>query len=203
MNRFIVFEGVDGSGKSTQIKLLEEKLEQCSISYSTFREPGGNLLSEKIREILLDKDISICDESELMLFLAARGQNTEEGILKELSKGKFVICDRYSDSTMAYQGFGKELDKDFINSCNKFVTKGITPSITVILDISRNLSKNRDNSENDRMENNSNTFFMKVEEGYRKIAKAYPSRYLLIDGTLSIEQIHELIWSKFKKEFGL
>ena len=102
------------------------------------------MLSEKIREILLDKDISICDESELMLFLAARGQNTEQGILKELSKGKFVICDRYSDSTMAYQGFGKELDKDFINSCNKFVTKGLTPSITVILDISRNISKNRD-----------------------------------------------------------
>ena len=203
MNRFIVFEGVDGSGKSTQIKLLEEKLEYHSISFSTFREPGGNLLSEKIREILLDKDISMCDESELMLFLAARGQNTEEGILKELSKGKFVICDRYSDSSMAYQGFGKELDKNFISSCNKFVTKGITPSITVILDISRNVSKNRDDSENDRMENNSNTFFMKVEEGYRKIANAHPSRYLLIDGSLGIKEIHDLIWSKFKKEFGL
>ena len=203
MNRFIVFEGVDGSGKSTQIKLLEQKLEKHSISFSTFREPGGNMLSEKIREILLDKDISICDESELMLFLAARGQNTEQGILKELSQGKFVICDRYSDSTMAYQGFGKDLDKDFINSCNKFVTKGITPSITVILDISRNISKNRDDSEDDRMENNSDTFFMKVEEGYRKIAKAYPSRYLLIDGSLSIKQIHDLIWSKLKKEFGL
>ena len=203
MNRFIVFEGVDGSGKSTQIKLLEEKFEQYSISFSTFREPGGNLLSEKIREILLDKDISICDESELMLFLAARGQNTEEGILKQLSKGKFVICDRYSDSSMAYQGFGKELDKDFINSCNKFVTKGMTPSITVILDISRDVSKDRDDSENDRMENNSNTFFIKVEEGYRKIAKAYPGRYLLIDGSLGISQIHELIWSKIKKEFGL
>ena len=203
MNRFIVFEGVDGSGKSTQIKLLEQKLEKHSISFSTFREPGGNMLSEKIREILLDKDISICDESELMLFLAARGQNTEQGILKELSQGKFVICDRYSDSTMAYQGFGKDLDKDFINSCNKFVTKGITPSITVILDISRNISKNRDDSEDDRMENNSDTFFMKVEEGYRKIAQAYPSRYLLIDGSLSIKQIHELIWSKLKKEFGL
>ena len=203
MNRFIVFEGVDGSGKSTQIKLLEEKLEYHSISFSTFREPGGNLLSEKIREILLDKDISMCDESELMLFLAARGQNTEEGILKELSKGKFVICDRYSDSTMAYQGFGKELDKNFINSCNKFVTKGITPSITVVLDISRSVSKNRDDSENDRMEKNSNTFFMKVEEGYRIIANAHPSRYLLIDGSLGIKQIHELIWTKFKKEFGV
>ncbi len=203
MNRFIVFEGVDGSGKSTQIKLLEEKLQQYSIPFSTFREPGGNLLSEKIREILLDKDISICDQSELMLFLAARGQVAEEGISKELSKGKFVICDRFSDSSMAYQGFGKELDKDFINSCNKFVTKGITPSITVILDISRNVSKNRDDKENDRMENNSSTFFMKVEKGYRKIAKAYPQRYLLIDGSLSIKKIHELIWSKFKEEFGL
>ena len=123
MNRFIVFEGVDGSGKSTQIKLLEQKLEQHSISFSTFREPGGNLLSEKIREILLDKDISICDESELMLFLASRGQNTEEGILKELSKGKFVICDRYSDSTMAYQGFGKELDKEFIKSLSSSLSR--------------------------------------------------------------------------------
>ena len=194
---------MDGSGKSTQIKLLEQKLEQCSISYSTFRSQEEICCQKRLEKYYWIKIFQYAMNPSSCYFFFARGQNTEEGILKELSKGKFVICDRYSDSTMAYQGFGKELDKDFINSCNKFVTKGLTPSITVILDISWNISKNRDDSENDRMENNSNTFFMKVEEGYRKIAKAYPSRYLLIDGSLSIEQIHEVIWSKFKKEFNL
>ena len=203
MNKFIVFEGVDASGKSTQIKLLEDKFRENSISFSTFREPGGNPLSEKIREILLDKSIEISNESELMLFLASRAENTTNGILKELDNGKFVICDRYSDSTLAYQGFGKGLDKNFINLCNSYVTKGTIPGITIILDIERSNSKNRDNSEKDRMENNSDIFFKNVASGYRSISEKSPNRYFLIDGTLSIEEIHQLIWNKVKREFNL
>ena len=118
VNKFIVFEGVDSSGKSTQIKLLEEKLKDRGLLFATFREPGGNILSEKIRDILLDKTLEICSESELMLFLAARAQNTSQGIKQELNNNKFVICDRYADSSLVYQGFGKNLDKDFINSCD-------------------------------------------------------------------------------------
>ena len=203
MNKFIVFEGVDASGKSTQIKLLEDKFKENSISFSTFREPGGNPLSEKIREILLDKSIEISNESELMLFLASRAENTTNGILKELDNSKFVICDRYSDSTLAYQGFGKGLDKDFINLCNSYVTKGTIPGITIILDIERSNSKDRDNSEKDRMENNSDIFFKNVTSGYRSISEKSPDRYFLFDGTLSIEEIHQLIWNKVKREFNL
>ena len=203
MNRFIVFEGVDGSGKSTQIKLLENKFREKSISFSTFREPGGNPLSEKIREILLDKSIEISNESELMLFLASRAENTVNGIIRELNNDKFVICDRYSDSTLAYQGFGKGLDKDFINICNSYVTKETIPKITIILDIERSSSKDRDNSEKDRMENNPDVFFKNVTSGYRTISKKFPDRYFLIDGTLSINEIHQLIWNKVKTEFNL
>tara|TARA_X000001036_G_scaffold431906_1_gene466978 strand:- start:3017 stop:3628 length:612 start_codon:yes stop_codon:yes gene_type:complete len=203
VNKFIVFEGVDASGKSTQIKLLENKFVENDILFSTFREPGGNPLSEKIRDILLDKSIEISDESELMLFLASRAENTKSGILRELDKGKFVICDRYSDSTLAYQGFGKGIDKEFINSCNSYVTKRTVPAITIILDIERIESKDRDNTEKDRMEDNSDIFFKDVTSGYREISNNSPDRYFLIDGTLSIDEIHQQIWNKVKMEFKL
>ena len=203
MNKLIVFEGVDASGKSTQIKLLENKFNENNISFATFREPGGNPLSERIRDILLDKSIKITDESELMLFLASRAENTINGILRELNNDKFVICDRYSDSTLAYQGYGKGLNKEFINSCNSYVTKGTVPHITIFLDIERSSSVNRDDSEKDRMENNSGIFFKNVASGYRTICKKYPNRYFLIDGTLSIQKIHHLIWNKVKTEYSL
>ena len=203
MNKLIVFEGVDASGKSTQIKLLENKYTENDILFSTFREPGGNPLSEKIREILLDKSIEMSNESELMLFLASRAENTKSGILRELDKDKFVICDRYSDSTLAYQGFGKGIDKEFINLCNSYVTKGTVPAITIILDIERNKSKARDNTEKDRMEDNSDIFFKDVSAAYREISKKSPDRYFLIDGTLSIDEIHQKIWNKVKMEFNL
>ena len=203
MNKLIVFEGIDASGKSTQIKLLENKFDENKISFATFREPGGNPLSERIRDILLDKSIKITDESELMLFLASRAENTINGILRELNNDKFVICDRYSDSTLAYQGYGKGLNKEFINLCNSYVTKGTIPHITIVLDIERSSSVNRDDSEKDRMENNSDTFFENVTSGYRTISKNSPDRYFLIDGTLTIDKIHNLIWNKVKKEFNL
>jgi len=203
VNKLIVFEGVDASGKSTQIKLLENKFDENNISFATFREPGGNPLSERIRDILLDKSIKITDESELMLFLASRAENTINGILRELNNDKFVICDRYSDSTLAYQGYGKGLNKEFINLCNSYVTKGTIAHITIVLDIERSSSVNRDDSEKDRMENNSDTFFTNVASGYRTISKNSPDRYFLIDGTLTIDTIHNLIWNKVKKEFNL
>jgi len=203
VNKLIVFEGVDASGKSTQIKLLEEKLFNKSINFSTFREPGGNILSEKIRDLLLDKNIEICNEAELMLFLASRAQNTVHGVLKELKNDKIVICDRYADSTLAYQGFGKGIDKEFINSCNAYVTNGLVPAVTIILDIERSKSKYRDKSDGDRMEKNSNSFFLRVSNGYRYLCEKYPDRYFLIDGMQSIETVHSLIWNKIKREFEI
>ena len=203
VNKFITFEGIDSSGKSTQIKLLEKKIKNKGISFITLREPGGNILSEKIRDILLDKKIDICNESELMLFLAARAQNTSSGIRKELNNNKFVICDRYADSTLAYQGFGKGIDKDFINLCNLFVTQGVQPSLTIILDIEWDKSNKRSSREKDRMEDNPNIFFKKVSNGYRLLAEESPERYFLINGALTINKIHNLIWNKVKEKFDL
>ena len=199
----ITFEGMDGSGKTTQIHMLEHEFSKLGIEYKTFREPGGNILSEKIRDILLDKTLEICSESELMLFLAARAQNTSHGIKKELNNNKFVICDRYTDSSLVYQGFGKNLDKNFINLCNSFVTQGLKPSLTVILDLEWSKSNRRHNNQKDRMEENPDIFFNKISDGYRLLAEKSPERYFLIDGTLTINKIHILIWEKVKKEFNL
>ena len=135
MNKFIVFEGIDGSGKSTQIKLLEEKFISFNVKYKFFREPGGNLLSEKIRDILLDNRVQISNISETMLFLAARAQLVYEQIKPALNKNNFVISDRFTDSTFTYQGYGKKVNPEMIRTLNRFVTDNIEPHLTVLLDI--------------------------------------------------------------------
>ena len=203
MNKFIVFEGIDSSGKSTQIKLLEEKFKRNKIEFTTLREPGGNPVSEKIRDILLDKSLNISDSTETLLFLASRAQNTNDGIIKNLNNNKFVICDRYADSTMAYQGYGKNIDKDLINTCNNFATQNIKPTLTIILDVKLEVSKGRLGSEKDRMEDNSDSFFNNVINGYNQLSKNNPNRYFFINANESIEEIHEKIWSKIRLEFNL
>ena len=203
MNKFLVFEGIDSSGKSTQIKLLEEKLKDNNIEFIIFREPGGNNVSEKIREILLDKTFDICDETETLLFLSSRAQNTKFGIIPQLEKNKFVICDRYTDSTLAYQGYGKKINKDLINSFNIFATQKIEPKLTIILDIDLKISKIRNLNDKDRMEQNSDIFFHNVIVGYRRLASSNPSKYFLINADQSVEKIHKLIWDKILMEFDL
>jgi len=203
MNKFIVFEGIDGSGKTTQIKLLQEKFNSHNISYSFFREPGGDLLSEQIREILLDNKIHISDISETMLFLAARAQLTSKKIKPALDKNEFVICDRFSDSTFAYQGYGKEVDSDIIQILNKFVTNNLEASLTVLLDITYEDSLNRRGKTIDRMENNSKYFFNRVRSGYKELASQHSNRYLVLDAMLDVDTLHNLIWVRISKDFSL
>ena len=202
MNKFIVFEGIDSSGKSTQIKLLESKFKQNKIDFCTLREPGGNCVSEKIREILLDKDLTISNEAETLLFLASRAQNTKDAIVPELNNKKFVICDRYADSTMAYQGYGKNIDKNLIKTCNDFATGSLKPALTIVLDLELKVSKNRFDGIKDRMEQNSDLFFNNVIKGYRELSKDDPKRYFFVNANQSIEKIHELIWDKIVREFN-
>ncbi len=203
LNNLIIFEGIDCSGKSTQIRLLQEKLSEKNISNSVYREPGGNDLSEKIRNILLDKNMSISDEAETMLFLAARAQLTIENIFPDLDKNKLVICDRFSDSTLVYQGYGKKVDKDIIKQCNLFVTRKLNPSITIIMDINYENSLLRMGDNKDRMEDNSSIFFKNVINGYKELSMQNPDKYFVVDGTLPKDDIHKLIWDKISMEFKI
>ncbi len=196
---FITFEGLDYSGKSTQVTLLSDRLSRNDFKVIVLREPGGTEIGEKIRKILLDKTNTAMNEaSELLLFSASRSQLVHEVIQPALDAGMVVICDRYYDSTTAYQGNGRGISLDVINTLNKFATGGLTPKLTFFLDIpikeieKRILTakKNRD-----RMESNNIEFYEKVRNGYLQIAEK-EQRYCIINGMQAIDDIHELIWQK-------
>ena len=197
--KLITFEGIDGSGKSTQIKKLESRLKRFKINYVTYREPGGTSLSEKIRQILLDKEnMELSSISEGLLFAAARAQLVKEKIRPDLHSGKVVICDRFIDSTIAYQGYGRGLDVQKLVSINEIATEGLIPDITFLLDIKpENAFKRIDSTEIDRMESVGIKFFKKIRKGYFQIIKDNPERFFLINAdqpeVLIENEINEII----------
>ena len=199
----ITFEGIDGSGKSTQIQKLEHVLIELGVEYKTFREPGGTELSEKIREILLDKEnIELISTAESLLFAAARAQLTAEQIKPAIEKGEFVICDRFTDSTIAYQGYGRGLDIKQLEEINYIATAGLTPDITFILDISPEVAALRMEAEaSDRMEETGVDFFRRIREGYCQIKDQNPNRYRLINGEQSPENVFKEIKEIIMKQF--
>ncbi len=194
----ISFEGLDFSGKTTQIKLLVEKLQRHKFSVVLVREPGGTAISEKIREILLDKKYSEMTEvAELFLFSAARTQLVSEVIIPAVQLGKIVICDRFVDSTTAYQGYGRGILIDAVQQINKLATHNTLPDITFFIDIPLSVITQRlidSNSTTDRMEAAGKTFFEKTRAGYLSIAKTEPERFIIIDGNRDIDIIHDEIW---------
>ena len=182
--KFITFEGIDGSGKTTQIKLLELELQRRGIPTLILREPGGTKLSEKIRDILLDRNnMTLSPSAESLLFVAARAQLMVEKIQPALKQGKFVISDRFSDSTVAYQGFGRGLKVEYLEELNNFATDNIQPDLTIILDIDPKKAVLRRGSDvPDRMESTGSEFFLKVRAGYYEISRRFPLRCVIIDG---------------------
>ena len=199
----ITFEGIDGSGKSTQIQMLEHEFNKLGVEYKTFREPGGTELSEKIREILLDKEnIELISTAESLLFAAARAQLTSEQIKPAIEQGEFVICDRFTDSTIAYQGYGRGLDIKQLEEINYIATDGLTPDITFILDISPEAAAVRMEAEvSDRMEETGVEFFRRIRGGYLQIKDQNPNRYRLINGEQSPENVFKEIKDMIMKQF--
>ena len=200
-NIFISFEGIDGCGKSTQVDLLINKLNELKIPSLLVREPGGSKIAEDIRSILLDNANSLMsNETEALLMTASRAQLTREVILPKLNEGYVVIADRFQDSTIAYQGGGRRLDISFLKILNLFATNNLIPNLTFYIDISANEGLRRTAmNEFDRIENAGENFQVNVRNEYLKLVKMEPQRVFLVDGTKTISDIHKEIWSKIEK----
>ena len=197
---FISFEGIDGSGKSTQAKLLIERLNSNSIETCFVREPGGTKISEEIRNILLDdRAEEMSSRTEALLMCASRAQLTKNIITPELKSGKWVIADRYSDSTLAYQGGGRGIDLDWLVRLNNFATFGIEPDVTFYIDVDPNIGlQRRKNISADRIESAGLEFQNEIRNKYLEIIDNFSNRCVLVDGKLSIKEISHLVWKEIK-----
>lgn len=195
---FIVFEGVDGSGKSTQLNLLDEYLSDGQTPTYTTREPGGTPVGERIRELLLDPQFTeIQGRTEALLYAAARAQLVAQVIRPKLEQGTVVLCDRYIDSSLAYQGYGRGMDVGFLANINKLGTGDLSPNLTILLDLppDEGLIRSRKLKPADRLENESLDFYNKVRAGYLELAKQNPEGYLVLDARKPLEELHKTICS--------
>lgn len=203
---FIVFEGVEGGGKSTQIAMLAERLRKMGFDVETTREPGGTQVGAAIRKILLSPDTGALDPmTELLLFSAARSELLASVIKPAIEDGRVVLCDRFSDSTMAYQGYGRGLDKELIEDLTGKVVGGFSPDRVVVMDLpvedglaragGRMVKEGRGEA---RFEDESLEFHRRVRDGFLKIAEAAPERVRIVDSTKSVEDVHEAVFNSVK-----
>ncbi len=204
---FITFEGLDFCGKSTQVKLLENYFKAKGKKVKIIREPGGTKISEKVRKILLDRNnLEMSSETELLLFTASRIQLVKEVIIPNIRQNNVVISDRFHHSSIAYQGFGRGIDLEFVENLQAFAIKGARPDITFFLDIPiRTIIERKakvEHSALDRIEISKNNFYEKVREGYYYLLNK--DNYIIqIDGTLSVEEIHKIIVNKIEEYLNI
>ena len=190
--KFITFEGCDGCGKSTQLKRLAGFLEENGVAHIFTREPGGGRISEGIREILLNgKNAEMSDECEALLYAASRAQHIRDRIAPAMDAGTLVVCDRYVDSSFAYQAYARGLGMEFVSKINAFALEQFLPDLTFFINLSPEdaFARKHGADENDRIEQAGLAFHKKVYEGYLAVAKAYPDRVVVLDGKQSIEKI--------------
>lgn len=196
---FITFEGIDGCGKSTQIKLLFDKLKELQLPVVLTREPGGTPISEKIRNLILDpENKSMSASCELLLYLAARAQHTREKIRPALKRGDIVLSDRFEEATYVYQGYGRKILLKTIEELNKFATENLKPDLTFVIDIPVEESYRRLQAQEkikDRIENNNRQFFDSIRKGYLLQCEINPRQLKKINGCLSIEEISQEIYN--------
>jgi dTMP kinase len=192
---FITLEGPEGSGKSSQLPALAAFLRDVGYEVVETREPGGTVVGDQIREVLMNlENVTIVPRTEILLFLAARAQHVEGLIKPALASGKIVLCDRYGDSTLAYQGYGHETDLDTLRSLLAFSTGGLIPDLTLLLDvpIEEGFRRKRGNSvEWNRLDAYAEAFHERVRQGYLALAEEEPERWLIIDATKEREKVQE------------
>lgn len=204
MSLFITFEGGEGCGKSVQARALYKRLLQLVIPVVLTHEPGGTSLSKKLgRWLKWAQDTGISPLAELLLFNTSRTQLVDEVIRPNLEKGKVVICDRYADSTTAYQSYGRGLDLEMVKAINNVATQGLKPNLTVLLDISvdEGLARKKTKRQ-DRFERENIAFHQRVREGYLKLAASDPGRWLVVDATQSRAKIEQIIWQRVSQLFS-
>ena len=192
---FITLEGPEGSGKTSQVPPLAAHLEEQGYDVLVTREPGGTVVSDQIRDVLMNlKNVSIVPRTEILLFLAARAQHVEGLIRPALEAGKLVLCDRFGDSTLAYQGYGHQTDLDNLRYLLNYATGGLTPDLTLLLDIPVEVGmerKRKNDSEWNRLDAYEEAFHKRVRKGYLELAKLEPNRWHVIDASKDKEQVQE------------
>ncbi len=195
---FITFEGVEGSGKTTQIDLLYRGLVEEGFSVVKTREPGGTVFGESLRQVLLHEKTAVNPLSELLVFAAMRAQLVEEVIRPALKEGKVVLCDRFTDATYAYQGYGRGLDLAIIGTLNNLVTGAIRPDLTILLNcpVRKGLQRKIEMNSTDRFEREDTRFHDTIKDAYEKMALEEPQRFYVVDGTGNREDIHGIIRKK-------
>jgi dTMP kinase len=200
---FITFEGLDGAGKSTQIERLRARLEGSGRRVVCTREPGGTPLGDALRALLLDparRDIA--PRTEALLYAASRAQLLWERVGPALARGDVVLCDRYVDASLAYQGEGLGLGMDAVAAVNRFATGGLTPDLTFLLDVPVAVSRGRvrtGRGQADRIEQRGDEYFSRVRDAFLRIAAAEPERVVVLDGTLDAQALEQEIWSRVEK----
>ncbi len=203
MSHFITFEGIEGVGKSTQVRLLSEALNRDGVPVLSTREPGGTPAGEAIRELLLHRDATpIDDDTELLLIFAARAQHLAQVIRPALAAGKVVICDRFTDATYAYQGGGRGISRERISQLERWVQNELRPDITFLLDVPVNIGRERAHGRGagaDRFEREQEDFFERVRAQYLHLAEQEPGRVELVNAGADIAAIHELVYARAQR----
>lgn len=195
----ITFEGLEGSGKSTQVGLLASRLKEKNIPLVVTREPGGTRIGEHIRQITHGREnVDLTAVAESYLMAASRAQHVREIIRPALNDGKVVICDRFIDSSLAYQGYGRELGEEIIFQLNKLAIDEVSPDLTILLDVTPQVGFSRRNGTDkiDRLDLQQPDFYQRVYQGYKKIAQKFKERYYVVDSSKPIESVSKIIWDR-------
>lgn len=200
---FITFEGADGCGKTTQIELLDKFLKEKGLKTLVTLEPGASDLGKDLRQILLHYEKPVSDEAEMFMYLADRAQHAQMIIKPALEDKKIVLCDRYTDSTVAYQGYGREGDIEQINILNKIATKGLKSDLTILFDVESEIAQSRLGKTKDRLESQGMEFHKKVRKGYLELAKQDPQRIKVVNANRTIDKVWQDVQKIVEELLGL